>query len=550
MLAARLSHRSVSDKYNPVIVVNGHEGEKIKGRCRPPFLCQRPSEVVQNPNQKHQIELQSTMSSLPTCEPQAECRPGWVRRMLIPFWRDGNFRKDNFLANDGDFVPRSEDLRTALVSSLGQSRSLDAIKALPQEAQTVIARESRRAQAHFELRPGLPALAKAPIGLSFVACFAFPIIIAFQEAQWSFALGSITSAPRSVELIFLYSRYPHCGLELLLTFFENRLWINIPPGIVFLLYKIKAVAAQKGEPWLLAVLSLFSAALLLFGIFIRPFLWNKKLKPMRKIQAGLTENQVTSLLSYSNALNEAAKPIVGMKEERGSGDPDWPEQKGASVPTAEIMENGVLHVRRTCQIMAIYAQHPDAHGPYTSSMKYKYYVVVVSAFILTVGLNYDQPMAIVDAIGKYIWTLIKIRGDVRDSYRSPSALGRRVSIIFIETIPSLILIGIPLRASGGTILDTWQARLGIGLGLGIVKTFLADHVLVLFFAIWRGLAWIWSKRDVFAVEYRLAASADRLCGWMHDAAIWLQLDKVYAFLRSLFAPLFSWVVKGFFRILG
>jgi hypothetical protein len=222
------------------------------------------------------------MSSTEVGEPGAATnRPGLVKRALQSFWRVSNFRKDNFLTTDQDFVPKSEALRIEACLHLAECRSMGSpIAALPEAAQAIIIEESRRAEAKFLLKGGLPISVKASIAFFFALCLGFPIYIAFRQSQWSFALGSVTSAPRSTELIFLYSRYAHSGLELMLTFFENRLWINMPPGITFSITENKKVASVKKELWFLAAAAVFSAVLLLSGVLLRTRLWQRKLQQL------------------------------------------------------------------------------------------------------------------------------------------------------------------------------------------------------------------------------------------------------------------------------
>lgn len=478
-------------------------------------------------------------------------RPGFIQRALQSFWRAGNFRKDNFLSVDQDFVPKSEALRNEACLHLAECRDANSpAAALPEAAWAIIIEESRRAEAKFLLKGGFPISVKAPTGIFFALCFGFPIYIAFRQLQWSFALGSITSAPRSTELIFLYCRYAYSGLELMVTFFENRLWINMPPGITFSITENKKVASVQNELWFLVAAAFFSATLLLSGVLLRPWLWQRKLQHLAKLTCNLTEEQQAALRSYFLTLDNDAKSLLAMKEERGADDPRGPQQKGASVPTAEMMDIGVLHSRRILEVIAIFVTGTETTPLYLTRDKYKYYSVLIFAFILTVGLNYDQFMVIVDAMGKYIWTWIKVRKGVRNPDISPAALGRTVSIIFIETIPSLILIGLLLRVSGGTILHTWQARMAIGIVLGITKTFFVDHVMAFFFRVGRGLFWLWHRLAALAVALRLDTAAHHLRRWFYLAAILLGLDKVLAFVSPCLAPLGSWLLEGVFVILG
>ncbi|MBP2568507.1 MULTISPECIES: hypothetical protein [Agrobacterium] len=492
------------------------------------------------------------MSTTRVGETEVTTHPlGFLARAFQSFWRVGNFRKDNFLTSDKDFVPRSEALRNELCLQLAECRGeASPIVALPASAQAVIIKESRRAEEKFLLRSGFHIWVKGPIAIFFALCFGFPIYIAFRQRQWSFAIGSITSAPRSAELIFLYSRYAQSGLELLLTFFENRLWINMPPGITFSITESNEVASVKQKLWFLAAAAIFSTTLLLSGVLLRTWLWQRKLQRLAKLTCDLSEDQKSVLLSYYQTLDNGAQSILSMKEERGPDDPRGQQQKGASVPTAEMMDIGVLHLRRVLQVIAIFVREAETTGLYLARDKYRYYSVLIFAFILTVGLNYDQFMVIVDAIGKYIWTWIKVRRGVQNTDTSPASLGRTVSVIFIETIPSLILIGFLLRASGGTILDTWKARMAIGIALGITKTFFVDHVLELFFWVGHWLIWCWHRLSALAVALHLDAVARQLCRWFHLAAILLGLDKLLAFVSPFVAPLSSWFLKGALAILG
>ncbi|KQU89531.1 hypothetical protein ASD00_27185 [Ensifer sp. Root31] len=492
------------------------------------------------------------MSPAETCEiGVATNSPGFAARVFQSFWRVGNFRKDNFLTNDRDFVPRSEALRNEVCSHLAECRDeTSPIALLPASAQAIIVEESRRAEAKFFLKGGFPISVKVPVGIFLALCFGFPIYIAFRQSQWSFALGSITSAPRSAELIILYSRYAHSGLELMLTFFENRLWMNMPPGIIFSTTENRQVASVKKELWFLAVAAIFSATLLLSGVLLRTWLWQCKLQRLNKLICNLTEDQRAALRNYYRTLDNSTQSLLAMKEERGPDDSRGPQQKGASVPTAEMMDIGVLHLRRIQEVIAVFVPEAETCGLYAARDKYKYYSLLIFAFILTVGLNYDQFMVIVDAIGKYIWTWIKVRRGVQNTDISPTSLGRTVSVIFIETIPSLILIGLILRVSGGTILDAWQARMSIGIVLGIAKTFLVDHVLALFFWVGRWLLWLGRRLGALVVALHLRAVARYLRHWFHQAAIVLGIEKMLAFFSPYFTPLGPWLLKGVFAILG
>ncbi|MBD8689938.1 hypothetical protein RHIZ_22215 [Rhizobium skierniewicense] len=470
-------------------------------------------------------------------------RPGFFRRSLELFWRAGNFRKDHFLTSDEAFIPQTDTLRTQAGMHLVDCRGAEScILALPEKAQAIIVEESRRAEAHYLLRPGFPISIKLLIGILFGLCFAFPVAIAFRQSQWSFALGSITSAPRSAGLIILYLRYANSGLELDLSFFENRLWINMPPGIIFAAAESSAVAAVRREIWFLAIAAIFSAALLLTGVLMRSWLWRRKLQHLKRLQIDLSDSQKAALRQYSLLLDGDARELLSSKEERRSDDPRG-YQNGASIPTSEMIDIGVLHSRRMRQVIAIFVPATETAVLYPARDKYKFYSVIIVAFILTVGLNYDQFMVIIDAIGKYIWTWIKIRRGVRNPDISPESLARTVSIIFIETIPSLILIGLLLRASGGTILDTWEARMAIGIVLGITKTFLSDHVLEFFFWVGVNLAQLWQLLGLGPLMRRIKMRLDQVAGL-------LGFPLLKDFFLPYLAPVFHWLSKGVSTILG
>ncbi|MCJ9672227.1 MULTISPECIES: hypothetical protein [unclassified Neorhizobium] len=481
--------------------------------------------------------------------------PGFFRRAWEGYWHISNFRKDNFLTRDIDFIPATMAPRGNLCQRLALCRDEESpIAPLPELAQTLAKKESRRAEAHLSLNHRLPVYEKTVTCIVWILLYAAPIVVALFLPQWVFFLGGLTSAARSIGMILLYTRYPHTGRELAYAFFLKRIWVNLPPGITFVTTLNDDVATVKKAVWFVFVASLISTILLLGGLLFDRFRWRGKLNELRKLRCSLTDDQKKKIKDHCLELDVETNAVVDRKEERGPNDPSGPQQNGASVPTADNINIGVFHTRRYIEICAIFVDDITTGGRYTASTKYKFYFVILFGFGLAIGLNYDQGMVIADLAGKYSWIWIQVRDGVTNLDMSPQSLFREVSVIFIESIPSLSMIGVPLRASDGTILETWTHKAEIGFPLFFIKTVFSDHVLELFFLVG---GWVGGWLVLFGRALRVLAAKTHLDTYALKAgrlvlriALILGYEQVRVFLSPYLSPVSKLAGRLVFWVIG